>query len=270
MTYQSTEESVALGSPIELLHFYDEEGSSWNYCTGHEDKVFQYATYLHYPIRRSQFELGGTASAANLTIEMWKGCPLAAVVIDGPVDHPVHVVSHRLHSDAEWQVYWRGTVIGVKFSDEAVPTFHIALGPSSAVRKGGRRWNQRVCPLAHYGSGDGKCNLNPALFTIAGTVEGVLGLNITSSVFATKADGYFTNGLFIMGSFKRMIRAHTGSIITLNRIISSIAIGASFTARAGCNHLPATCRDTFDNMVNYGGNEFLPTENPHGGYNISY
>jgi len=76
-------------------------------------------------------------------------------------------------------------------------------------------------------------------------------------------NGLGSGGLFIVGNSKRMIMSHEGETITLDRTIPDLSAGQSFTAYAGCDHSPNTCRFKFDNIENYGGLEFLPVANPY-------
>ena len=72
-----------------------------------------------------------------------------------------------------------------------------------------------------------------------------------------------SGGLFIVGTSKRMIMSHMGASILLDRTIPGLLVGQSFTAYAGCDHSPNICRYKFDNIINYGGLEFLPLANPY-------
>jgi hypothetical protein len=77
-------------------------------------------------------------------------------------------------------------------------------------------------------------------------------------------------GEIIVGTARRTITSHVGDTITINRPFgSNVVAGAAFSAYAGCDHTPDCCREKFDNILNYGGQEFLPTKNPYTG-NLIY
>jgi Phage conserved hypothetical protein BR0599 len=75
--------------------------------------------------------------------------------------------------------------------------------------------------------------------------------------------GLGSGGLFVVDNAERMIMYHTGNSIELNRTIPGLQIGQTFTAYAGCDHTPDTCRFKFGNILNYGGLEFLTPSNPY-------
>jgi hypothetical protein len=75
-------------------------------------------------------------------------------------------------------------------------------------------------------------------------------------------------GEIIVGNAHRTIISHTGNSITINRPFrADVLAGMSFSAYAGCDHLPDTCRYKFDNMINFGGRKDLPVTNPYTGRN---
>ena len=77
-------------------------------------------------------------------------------------------------------------------------------------------------------------------------------------------------GEIVVGTVHRTITAHVGNTITINRPFGSgVVVGSSFDAYPGCDHTPGCCRTKFENGINYGGLELLPTKNPYAG-NLIY
>jgi hypothetical protein len=71
-------------------------------------------------------------------------------------------------------------------------------------------------------------------------------------------------GEIIVGSARRTITAHNGNEITIDRPFrADVLAGMSFTAYRGCDHTPNMCIETFDNIINYGGQKDLPVKNPY-------
>lgn len=64
---------------------------------------------------------------------------------------------------------------------------------------------------------------------------------------------HFTSGQY------RMIVDQVGTTITLNVPFTNVANGDQLVIFAGCDHTVTTCRDKFDNVVNFGG---MPNINP--------
>ena len=73
-------------------------------------------------------------------------------------------------------------------------------------------------------------------------------------------------GEIVIGTARRTITAHAGNTITINRPFGSgVVAGNAFSAYPGCDHTPGTCRGKYDNGINYGGQEGLPTKNHYDG-----
>jgi len=77
---------------------------------------------------------------------------------------------------------------------------------------------------------------------------------------------YGGGGEIVVGTARRTITAHVGNTITINRPFGSgVIAGNAFSAYPGCDHTPGTCRSKYDNGINYGGLEGLPTKNHYAG-----
>ena len=42
-------------------------------------------------------------------------------------------------------------------------------------------------------------------------------------------------------------------------------VGQTIVVQAGCDHLPTTCKNKFNNLANFNGFPFVPLEDPHEG-----
>jgi len=74
-----------------------------------------------------------------------------------------------------------------------------------------------------------------------------------------------SGGMIIVNGARRIITAHSGDTVTLNRAISGAQISDALVAYPGCDHTPLTCESKFDKKINYGGDEHLLTKNPFAG-----
>lgn len=119
--------------------------------------------------------------------------------------------------------------------------------------------------------GDSRCGipLDSLEFTAAGTVAA---LNGTSSFFAAGLDGYDA-GWFTAGRLSWTGGANAGLAVEIksHRLVADgvaldlwqampepIAAGDAFAVRAGCDKRFDTCRDRFDNAVNFRGFPHIP------------
>lgn len=119
--------------------------------------------------------------------------------------------------------------------------------------------------------GDGRCKINLAQPAFRG-VGAVVSLSGTSAFFASGLDG-FPSGWFTGGRLTFTSGANSGLAIEVkqHRVDSlgtglslwqaasePIALSDAFVVTAGCDKQPATCRDQFDNIVNFRGFPHIP------------
>lgn len=104
-------------------------------------------------------------------------------------------------------------------------------------------------------------------FFVTGSVLTVDGNSITATALGTETDNWLLGGVFETddSSVIQKITFHKGTTIKIARAVSALAVGDSFTARAGCDWARTTCRTKFSNELNYGGQPYLPDKNPFSG-----
>jgi uncharacterized phage protein (TIGR02218 family) len=119
--------------------------------------------------------------------------------------------------------------------------------------------------------GDSRCAIDLAGPTYTGT-GAIAALSGTSSFRASGlgayADGWFTAGRLVFTSGANAglaveVKNHnvSGSVVTLTlwqAMPEPIALGDSFSVTAGCDKRFATCRDRFNNAVNFRGFPHIP------------
>lgn len=75
-------------------------------------------------------------------------------------------------------------------------------------------------------------------------------------------------GSIVVGNAERTIIYHNGDTVIISRPFrSNVAAGDSFRAYRGCDHSTDVCREVFNNIINYGGRQHMPTKNPYTGRN---
>jgi len=75
-------------------------------------------------------------------------------------------------------------------------------------------------------------------------------------------DGWFIGGLMEFGVEKRTIVMHVGNVITIAYRMVNLADNDSVDVYPGCDGRNITCRDKFDNIINFLGFPYIPIENP--------
>jgi uncharacterized phage protein (TIGR02218 family) len=109
--------------------------------------------------------------------------------------------------------------------------------------------------------GDARCGVDVASLSITATVTSVVSRReFTVSGIGAQPAGYFSLGNLVgltgdNAGFLRQIRiddvsSETGHVSLFGPFPIDVAIGDTFTMSPGCDRLPATCRDKFDNWHN--------------------
>jgi uncharacterized phage protein (TIGR02218 family) len=113
---------------------------------------------------------------------------------------------------------------------------------------------QRQCNHVLY---DAQCSLDRSFFAInppAVYITAISGNTISLSTVAGSFDQRFQFGEVLHGSGqRRMVLSQVGTVLTLNAPFVDAVVGDGVIVYSGCNHDIVTCRDKFNNVVNYGG-----------------
>ncbi len=259
MSYETTEESVNSGKPIELYDFECGE-NHYRYTSGPVIVVYAGYTYVPETIQRGDLELTDNAFRNELEIKINRDNVFIRRFILSPLEGMVILTVYRGHG-SDFVTFWVGVLNYVKFNSDEV-TITAIPRTSSLIRTGLRRKYQKLCNYPLYAAG---CNVNLVSYKVIGTIDTISGFTITSAAFATKANGWFKAGKIVVGDAERLIISHVGDTITINRGIIGAVIGNSFTAYAGCDHSMFTCASKFNNLINHGGQPWIPTKNPFEG-----
>lgn len=160
---------------------------------------------------------------------------------------------------------FRGKVSTVEITDTGAAQFQLE-GFASDLMELVVETYSTTCPAS---LGDSRCQKNLTAFTFNATVSAVTSrsrFNLTITAPGA-TDGWFANGAlkFTSGAndgFAFDIRAWTQSGARVDLWLPTIAdvqVGDTLQIVAGCDKLPATCRDKFSNIIHFQGFPFLPT-----------
>lgn len=221
-------------------------------------------------VGRSQMESKTQLSKANLDVDI-------------PIDHELAVILMSAFSEqimtlnlyqkdgSTVATAWKGRLTNIRPGD-ATLTLVFESVFTSLRRPGLRGRFMKSCRHPLYGRG---CYVNPADFETPGTLSAVNGLVLTVAEAATQPDGYFIAGMIKAadGTYS-YITAHAGDQITVQRLSYSLAkqfaLGLDFSVNLypGCDHTRLQCQEKFDNLLNYGGFDWIPEKNPMAGSSI--
>jgi len=270
MSYITKERSLIRGEPVELYYF--KRGNDyWAYNSS--DIPITHAARIYEPalIRRGDRELTSNSLKSLLKIEVDRTNKFAIAFVFTPVEHVTELTVYRGHRILEsngafdFVEYWKGYVYTVKFLPQIV---NIIASPktNSLKRSGLMRKFQRSCGYPIYST---RCALLKANYLRSGTIISIDGTKIEATIFGTESNMWFRGGLFEADNQNRTITWHEGNYIRVTHKISSLEVGMSFNAYAGCDHSGSACYNKFNNKINYGGQEFIPNKNPFVGDSVA-
>lgn len=269
MTYAAYENSIQMGTPIELYEFV--QGlQRWTFTTGAEPIIRLGRTYVPSPLVRDRIKQSTDVFKNGIRLSFPRTDEFAAQFLGFPPEELTTVTIWRGHygdPDAQFEVHWKGRIISAKVDGSKID---LELEPiyTSLRRPGLRARFEYSCRHVLYGRG---CGLNREAFKHDGTVLSITsGLNVeVSGVAGVFADGHFTGGILLAADgASRFIVAHTGGVVTMSRPLPSVVGASTVTLYPGCDHLRTTCASKFNNLDNFGGFPWIPNKNPFGGSSI--
>lgn len=268
MTYDTRENSLQSGEPIELYQFT--YGNNIYRFTSAQTAVSAIG-YVWQPalLKRSGIDYSAEKSRSNLKLDVSRQFEIADLYRIMPPSEVILLAVYRYHEgDNEVAIIWTGRILAVEFAG-SLATITCEPVTTSLKRTGLRRLYQRTCPHVLYGSA---CRVDKANFMLTATLTTVYGTALGCSAFGLYPDRFFAGG-YIEFEYngvveRRFITVHTGTQITINVPLIGLESGSSVKVYAGCDHTKQTCKDKFNNLLNYGGFPYIPQKNPFGGNGI--
>jgi uncharacterized phage protein (TIGR02218 family) len=256
MAYNDYELSVDDSQPDELFEFLYRGDNSYYRVTSSAFPVTHVSNiYSPEAIKRGNIKRTSEIGKNSMKINVSRGNAHFARYIAGSLTYDTEVTIYTLQPDASYISAWKGVIKSV-FKTKQNITITCEPISTSASRPILHRKYQIQCP---HKLGDYYCGVNLVPFTKNGTLDAVSGTTLSSSTFATEADGWFNGGTITIDGEKRTIRKHVGANITLLDAFFDAKAGDSFAVIAGCSHDIATCKAKFSNELNYGGCPWIPS-----------
>lgn len=265
MTFSQYETSRSLGQPDTLYRFQVGD-TVYAYTDAEEPITSGTVTYQPVPIDRDQVSSSGTLDKSTLKISFPTSLPLAELFRVYPPSDVVTVTIFQGHwSDPEYLAVWSGRVLSC---DRAGMKATVACEPvSTSMRRPGlRRRYQRGCPHVLYGP---QCREPRAENTVNATVVAIDGPWVTVSPGwnGPFAADRFAGGILKTGDGEeRTIQKVQGDDLLLGGGIGSLETGDTVALSLGCAHTTDACQ-LFGNILNYGGQPWIPIDNPFANIN---
>lgn len=283
MSFDKHEESRTLGLPavLALFRYGSQDSEFYAYTNAENPVVFDSITYVPTPMDFGKIESSGTLDKKTLEIRLPLTTEIAELFILPP-SYPVTLILRRGHLNdphAQFLVEWSGRVLSC--SREGAEGVLSCEPISTAMRRAGLRRNyQYGCPHVLYGP---QCNANKAAATSSQVVISVepaavhLSDGWETELRAEKALGGLVQWVGPFGTILRTILSVEAlNTLHLNAPTTGLKPGDTVSVSLGCNHrfeltgprtgvfVDTDCFTIHDNVPNYGGQPWIPLDNPVG------
>lgn len=251
------------------------------YTDAEQPITFDGVTYEPIPIEREAINSSGTLDKAMLKVrasdlanigDEFKAYPPAQVV--NLIIRQGHV-GESTNVQSNYPVIWTGRVLGCGYPPNEI---EMTCEPiSTAIKRPGLRRNyQTSCPHVLYGS---ECRANRAAATRQTTVMAATNSRVTVS---SGWNGSFEKAKFQGGMIGwtrsngvKELRTILQVDAATNRLLiagtlTDLAVGDTVDVILGCAHDMTDCANLHSNIHNYGGQPWIPLQNPIGAINNFY
>lgn len=271
-------EMAARRKPVELYHIWTGAGdqlniNAWYYTNGDVPVDFGSPpqTYIPAALKRSLVQYDASNEVTKMTLQVaYVEDPALEFISINPIEI-IWIEAMRLHRDQiplEADVIFVGQIKNVSFKGSS----------ASAECVGFEHFLSQTIPQYRYQL---TCNwklFEPKCVLVKDEIQGGIytyrvetivavdatGTILTSDAFSGFDPGYFVFGTVEFGDDARTIVDHIGNQITINFKIKALVFpgGDLIKAYPGCDGRITTCKNKFDNLLNFLGFPFIPEENP--------
>lgn len=269
MTYASLDISTQNASPIHLFEFV-RGSNTYRFTDLATDIVALSQTWSSAGLISGSIIQSRDLNKDILDIRFPRSNAFAYQYLNDIQDEITSLTIYRGYEndpDSEFITYWKGRIQSAQVSGNLI-TLECEPIQSSLRRPGLRARYSRLCRHAHYGRG---CGLDPddSAWLTEDVIASVNDLTLEIAAASMQSDGWYSGGMLRApdGSL-RFIREHQGYYITISKAHDELIVGASVKLYPGCDLLPETCRDKFNNLDNHGGFPYMPSRNPFDGSSI--
>jgi uncharacterized phage protein (TIGR02218 family) len=264
MTFATYELSEDQGAPVLLFDFFVGV-AHWRYTTADRPITFSAVPFAPAAISAGSINQGNEIKKKTLAVTIPSNLPVALVLQTFPPsgDFMLTITAiHQTDPDLQGFVVFVGRVISQSQAG-AVITMNCEPAMTGVKAVGLRRRYQLNCAHVLYGVG---CTLTPSSFVVASAVSAVAGTTVTCAGLTPPAGLKFDGGYIEWDSGlgyleRRSINKAVGAVLTLAYGSPELAPGLAVNVYPGCDHSTAACT-AFGNILNYGGQPYIPAVNP--------
>lgn len=276
-----TELTVDSNRPIEVFEvtYGREAGSVFRYTDAPVSVTVDGNTYAPLAITRTTAKVEGNGRQSNIQIVVPLDCDLAELFVQYPPNVVVALVIRSGQMPADPSVnqaiglfppVWAG-VISESSREGSEATLECKTPVSDLEMPGLQRFYSWTCGLSLYGT---RCAANKAAAATANVVDFVSEI-VPGRVHFVADTGWLKSGTspsdYIGGyvewtgpegaDFASIKNAGSNYVDLLGRLVG-LGSGVATTVYLGCPRTMDKCVELHNNAVNYGGQPWIPTENP--------
>lgn len=281
MSYSSRESSRHSGAPVTLYLIQGADASAevpigpYAFCDGEKEITLPHGkddapvTYIPWPIKKPEMTHDGTLDKSDITVSMALGSDMDSLFLAYPPSQVVNLTIFEGHIgdaviNANFPAIWLGRIQNGAYRNNELDLSCVPV--STAIQRPGLRRNYQIgCPHVLYGP---QCGASKVAATVDREVASVTRNQITlDSALADPT--LYVGGLLQWANsttghkeLRTMTAVNTGgTVITIRGIARGLSVGTALALSRGCNRQMSGCNQ-HNNILNYGGQPFIPLENP--------
>jgi uncharacterized phage protein (TIGR02218 family) len=245
--------------PVELFHIWY-ASSHFYYTNGDVSVSFGGNTYVPAALKRGSLSKDSQINVTTMEIEFsYLQTPIVEYLAYNPIDL-VWVSVTRLFRDQsplEGASVFLGQIKEVSFQGNsgkaACVGFEYFLNHPMPLYR-----YQRQCNWSLFSAN--KCKLSTSGYSQVVTVSAIStdGRIVTCSGMTQNDPNYYRYGELVLNSDRRMITMYTGETLYIRFKMKNLIVGSQPTIYTGCDGNLATCKDKFNNVINFGGHPYIP------------
>lgn len=269
MSFEPIEESRALGEPIYLYLFRYGVAPDAYYAYTDADQPITVGSYTYtpIPIDVDAITASGTLDKSSITIRTPRTTGLAELFRVYPPSQVVTGTIFQGHANdplLDFKAIWTGRIISCN-REQFEAQFTCEPVSTSLRRNGLRRHYQYGCPHVLYGNGCRANKANATINTTAGNINGTtiaLPTGWNGAIDPIKFVGGLVEFTGANGSQTRTILSANSGAVQVAGVPLGLVPGNNVAVVLGCNHQMNDCTALHNNILNYGGQPWIPTKNP--------
>ena len=265
MSFDESERSVDSSAPIECYKFIG-SFKTYRYTSSDVNELVAGETYLPLAVSRSQLK-SATHEDSDISLDLQFPCD-TDVIVDyafAQVPPRLDLVVFRQQPDGEFATIWQGVIRGFDISDRVakikVPSiFSLALEGDMP----GPRY-QVPCNHVLYSP---LCGASRAANSFLSNVQSVNATSISLTSIPTGTNDLRAGEIInLRNGERRLVFTNSGAGLTIGYPFADLLPGDEVELVRGCDHRGRNgdCLNKFDNYINFGGFEDIPSDNPFAG-----